>query len=407
MVRRFSLLFIFFGISLIGLGWHLWHVNLPLISPLDVITSFTQPLPFKNGRAQKIVYGFLPYWNMKYSDQIPIKYLTHLAYFGVDLNPNGSLKTREDTGEIEPGLYKLDSSEFSILHRQLKLTGKKSILLVRAFDPDQIESIINNQHNWQTAIREIMTLATTKQFDGLNIDFEYVGTPDQRTKDNFSQFIDSLAWTCRIQLPGCEISLDVFADSAAKNRLWDLPRLSASVDQIIVMTYDFYRSSSAQAGPVAPLRGACGEGFIDQPNCLDYDVTLSMADTLKKVPANKILMGIPFYGYEWQTAGRSFLANTYPDTGATATYKRIQELLSAPDQVSSVSAQWNNETMTPYVVYQDRGATYQVHYEDPRSLGLKLDLVNQTGIGGVAIWALGYEVPYQELWQTIATKVYH
>ncbi len=62
--------------------------------------------------------------------------------------------------------------------------------------------------------------------------------------------------------------------------------------------------------------------------------------------------------------------------------------------------------MSPYIVYQDDGATYQIHYEDSRSLSLKLDLVNQSALGGVAIWALGYETPYQELWQTIAAKVY-
>lgn len=402
---RFVLLFVVTLILTVGgLSWYLWHTNLPLLSPMDVIASLT-PESRLLPQTKKVVYGFLPYWNLKYSDQIPIRYLTHLAYFGVDLDTNGGIKFYESPGVAEPGLHKLSSSEFSILHRQLKLVGKKSILLVRAFDPDQIETIVNNPDITDKSIRAVMDIVVTKQFDGINVDFEYVGSPSEATRRNFATYVAKLAAVCRSQISGCEISIDVFADAAAKDRLWDLKALSQTVDQVIVMAYDFYRPSSNQAGPVAPLRGACQEGQVGG-KCLDYDVTESMVDILKLVPAEKILMGIPFYGYEWQTAGPAFLANTYERSGATASYKRIQELLAQPDNVSSISAKWNVETLSPYLVYEEDGGTYQVHYEDSRSLSLKLDLVNQTGLGGIAIWALGYETPYMELWQTIGQKFY-
>ena len=205
-------------LSFLGLSWYLWHVNLPLVSPLDVISTFAPNLPFINKpEAQKVVYGFLPYWNMKYSDQIPIRYLTHLAYFGVDLKPDGTIREYDNPGEKEPGANKLNSNEFSILHRQLKLTGKKSILTVRAFDPDQIESIINSAKATQTAISSIMELVRGKQFDGINVDFEYLGSATNSTKDNFIRFVSQLAATCRVEVGGCEINVDGFADSSVND----------------------------------------------------------------------------------------------------------------------------------------------------------------------------------------------
>jgi spore germination protein YaaH len=412
MVKYLVLLFVSLAGVAIGVAAYVWHVNLPLISPLDVISSLA-PNAAILPQPQRVVYGFLPYWNMKYSDQIPLRYITHLAYFGIDLNDDGSLREFDKPGEAEPGLRQLKSTEFSVLARQIKLTGKKSILLVRAFDPEQIESIVNSPKASQTAIDSIMELVVGRRFDGINVDFEYVGAPDEQTRDNFTRFVADLARSCRAQLSGCEISVDVFADTSVKNRLWDLQALAPHVDHIIVMAYDYYRPSSNQAGPVAPLRGACGTGFgaiagtSTDKVCLEYDVTKSMADTLKQVSAEKIIMGIPFYGYEWRTASVLFLANTYPRTGGTATYRRIRELLETPpEKVGSISAQWNPDTLSPYIVYDEDGELFQIHYEDTRSLGLKLDLVNQTNLGGIAIWALGYESPYEDLWDVIADKLY-
>ena len=59
----------------------------------------------------------------------------------------------------------------------------------------------------------------------------------------------------------------------------------------------------------------------------------------------------------------------------------------------------------PYLSYIEDDKTYQIHYEDTASLKLKIDFVHQAKMGGLAIWALGYEIPYQELWQTISNNL--
>ena len=390
---------IYFSLSL----YRLWLINLPLVSPLDLIESLPPLAPIFNKPGQKIAFGFLPYWNLKLANELTVKPLTHLAYFGIDLTPAGGIKKYDRPGEKEPGWNKLNSDQYSLLHRQLKILGKKVILTVLAMETDQIDTLLAGEQSRSKAIDSILTVYTEKEFDGLNIDFEYMGYPAEETRKNFTLFVSDLAGRCKARNRKCEISLDVFADSAIKSRLYDLSALAKVVDQIIVMAYDFYRPSSTQSGPVAPLRGKCNRDSKTTP-CLDYDIVTSIGDIAKFVPSYKIILGIPFYGYEWQTVDDSFLANTYPKTGSLATYKRIQGLFGN-EKISSLSASWSNLTLTPYLSYVEADKTYQIHYEDAASLKLKIDFIHQAKMGGLAIWALGYEIPYQDLWQTISNNL--
>lgn len=386
----------------------------PLLSPLSTlispITSFINPPHLK---PQKVVYGFLPYWTL---DEANIRHplVTHLAYFGVDYDTSGHILTRTEEGFIEPGYRHLSGEQLSKILRQNKSSGGKTILVLRAMTTEIIENIVNNKTKSLIAVEETLELAKAKNFDGINIDFEYVGTPSTQTKKNFSSFVAQLSSACKLAIPGCVISIDVFADSATKDRIWDFPSINPHVDHIIVMAYDFFRASSSQAGPVSPLRGSCSRSKT--PICLDYDISQSMADMSRILPTSKVILGVPFYGYQWQTAGRNFLANTYDGTGHIATYKRVQELLAVKnspnplhrnEKVKGIETHWDEETLTPRLVFQDQqNDIQQIYYEDTRSLSLKYDLVNQSGLGGIAIWALGYEGNYTSPWQLIQAKFF-
>lgn len=379
-----------------------WKTNLPLVSPLDLIESLPPVNNLLHRKSDKIVYGFLPYWNTKTSANLRIKELTHLAYFGLDLNPDGTLKKYDNPKELEPGYSKASSSQVQLLKRQLKILNKKFILVIRGMDNDLIESIVNKPLSSQTAISQIVKFMSDNQFDGLNLDFEYIGSPDDKTKNNFTTFVSNLSAACKIALPTCEMSIDVLADTGYKNRIHDLKSIDKYVDQIIIMAYDFYRPSSLQAGPVAPLRGKCGSSNYTNQTCLEYDVTTSVSDISKAVSPSKLVLGVPFYGYEWQVTTPDYLSNAIPKTGAIASYKRIQNLILDPPDPSTFVLSWSNSSQSPFITYQENNLLYQIYYENTLSLKLKLDLINQSNLSGVAIWALGYETPYNDLWETIS-----
>lgn len=383
----------------------------PLVSPLgDLVSPIAEFLGINTAKPNKVVYGFLPYWNISEEDNLRYNLLTHVAYFGLDYKPDGTINTLDEDRNQEPGWHKLSSGITSQVFRKTKSHQGKTIIVMRAMTQDLIESIVNNKNHRQNLIDSTLNVFGSKNFDGINIDFEYAGTPDQNTKNNFSLLVKDLSLACKKKNPSCEMSIDVFADSAVNNRLWDYAQITRHLDYVIIMAYDYYRASSTQAGPVAPLRGVCSDFQTDRPTCLTYDVARAIADFTKVVPAEKIILGVPYYGYQWQTASNSFLSNTYEGSGSTATYKRVQDLLwdaqlENKNKVLGLQTHWNDTTLTPWLTYKETdGSLTQIHYEDERSLGLKYDLVNQSNIAGIAIWALGYDGDWPNLWNLLEEK---
>ncbi len=399
MLRKISLFFLFLAIIFTGItAYSVWKNTLPLISPIALIEVITGNAPAT--KSKKIVYGFFPYWNLKVADELNISQLTHFAYFAVDLNPDGTINKINDHKEQEPGWNKLNSKAFEKLLYQTKLLGQKTVITITAMDPETISSLTEDSQISLTAVRSIIGVYQNKGFDDINVDFEYVGEPSQKTRDGFTFFVKSLKSACLSINPKCQIDIDVFADSAEKFRLWDLSALNSTTDHFIVMAYDYYRKSSKQAGPIAPLTGKCGSDAKQDTVCLDQDIITHISQFSKILPSDKIILGVPFYGYEWQTADNMYLANTYPGTGSMASYSRIQSIFSDP-LVSSLSAQWSTLSLSPYLSYTKYNKTFLIQFENTESLYQKIKLVKSANLGGIAIWALGYETPYPDLWQPI------
>jgi spore germination protein YaaH len=401
MFRRISLLFLSLGLLITSVTvYFVWRSNLPLVSPIALIDSLIGNSPAI--KSKKIIYGFLPYWNLKYANQLNIGSLTHFAYFAVDLNTDGTLNKKINPVESEPGWNKLKSKETGKLLYQSKLLGQKTVITITAMEPDLIESILQSPENRGQAITSIMTVYKDYGFDDINVDFEYVSVGSQNLRNNFVAFISALRLACTSYKSHCQIDIDIFASAAENPRLWDLKQLEPVTDKFIVMAYDYFRSTSAQAGPVAPIKGKCSHIFSDEKDCLEEDIITHISQISRLIPSTKIILGVPFYGYEWQTASSDFLSNTYSGTGALATYQRIQTLFQDP-KISTISAYWSKTTLSPYLVYEENGDIFQVHFENAQSLEQKIKLVESANLGGIAIWALGYEGASQDLWSPINT----
>lgn len=353
-----------------------------LLSPLP--SSFVTFEKNKDStRPKKIIFGFLPFWNIKYESSIRYHQLSDIAFFGLDVAPDGTIRTRTKDGFEEPGWTAYQSASFGTIVRKAHDSGTKVILVLRAFDNDTIESVLLNKQKQKKLIDKTIEILKLKNLDGVNIDFEYVGSPPKNVRDQFTAFVDSFRSSCRLSLVACDVSVDAYADAATSDRLWDFPALAPLIDYIVVMAYDFTRPSSDYSGPVAPL---------DQ-------IKLAIQAYAMMVPQNKLLLGVPYYGYEWPTYSKEPISKT-SDIGYIATYKRIKELiLGASSQLG-----WDENSFTPYLISTESGKTTQIFYDDARSLGLKYDFVNEANLGGVALWALGYDTPNTELWGLLQEK---
>jgi spore germination protein YaaH len=389
LISFICLIGVIFGGSL-GVWW-LWDA--PLLSPLtdNPVFQFLQQEtpPSKN----RIIYGFLPYWNLNKTTLQPET--THLSYFSLTMLGDGSIQTIQD-GYSEPGFNKLRSEEFLDLASTAQKNGTKVELVLSQFDNDDIVSLLSSDSAQDRLLQSIDSALLAYPFSGINIDIEYTGPITPTLRSNLTRLVTKVRQHINQRYQGVVLSIDMYAGAADKPHLWEVAELSQQVDFIVVMAYDFHRRSSPLAGPVAPLFGG--------KKMWDSDISEHLQAFLKVVPSQKIVLGVPFYGYEWQTTSGDAQAPTFPNTGATASFERVQSLLARRSELH-LKEGWNEDALSPYLSYQEDGETFVVYYENSRSLSYKLDYVNQLDLGGIAIWALGYEGDNRELWDVIAKKI--
>ena len=364
--------------------------EITLVSPLSAGSrfSFLYEEPNQNLLENKVVYGFLPYWNI--SDTTIQPELTHLSYFSLAVDAQGTLTDPE-----YPGTNALKSESLLEKMNVMTSTNRNVDLVIAQFYSNPLTAFLTSEKSQENFLKELDSVLLAYPFNGVNIDFELSGSVDDKLRDSLTNFVKKLRSHLNAKYEGITLSIDVYASAGDGSQLWDIKALEPEVDYIVVMAYDFHQRSSPQAGPVAPLFGG--------KELWDSDINNHLKTFLKHVPSSKILLGVPFYGYEWQTTSRDAQSHTFPDTGRTASVRRVQTILEQKEKLK-VQEHWNEAALSPYISYEENGEIYVIYYENPRSLSYKLDYVRQLDLGGIAIWALGYEGSSRELWQVIERK---
>jgi spore germination protein len=346
---------------------------------------------FINQEKNKEVIGFLPYWLAAKKVNIDTKKISQLIYFGLEVNDGGSLRKYDENGYKTPEYVYLNSDYIDSLFKQARKTNTKVLLTVSNFNTEEIETLISSKEAVYTLLSEMQEILDIYAFDGFNLDFEYFPKQDNdKFKKDFNHFIGILTSGLKAKNKDLIISFDIYPNAIINGKPYDIKTISSMVDEVIIMGYDFHQAGSENAGPVSPLKGN-GNG---------KNLTEAFKAVYPSIEAKKLVLGIPFYGYEWQTYTSDYKSFTI-GTGALASYQRVRQLIKE----EKLERKWDEDTQTPFLVYEDgRGRIKQIYFEDEKSLALKMDLVNQLNIKGIAIWALGYEGSYQDLWQVIAEK---
>ncbi len=338
--------------------------------------------------SSKKVYGFVPYWLGSKATFQPE--LTDWAYFSLTIDSDGTLvKTKTPD-------YAFFNKSFSTLYQDAQSKNIKTDITFAQFEKEKVLAFLSSTTAQRQFFIELESIMNQYSIQGINIDFEVTGdvTDEQRTQ--FTEFIKRT----NIWLDGHDknltLAIDVYPSSIERTTLWDIPALHEPVDYIVVMTYDFHRASSNNAGPISPLLNT---GTKEK----EKNITYYLAKFVKVVPKEKILLGIPFYGYEWETTDPFPRSFTLPRTGSTASIERINTLLL--DSSSIIQHFWEDDTLSPFLYVQKEDKHFMISYENAQSLKYKLDLVQQLDIGGIAIWALGYEGESRELWNVIRDEL--
>lgn len=349
----------------------------------EIIESTTQNqeeiIPQNNTRE---VVGFLPYWLLDKADKDYTQYITTLAYFALTIDGDGTIQKYTNPGEAEPGWYALNGKKVANRLSSARRDGLKLSLVLFSANEESIAELISKpKEHAQTLMDEVAPIMEEHQFTDLNIDVESVqlATPESRAR--FTEFMAEIRRIMNEEELG-SLSIDASPSVFIKKYLVDPEAVAPLVDRFIIMGYDYHYQGSSVTGPVAPLAGV--------ESISEFDTVTGVKLAVKTVPAEKLILAIPLYGYEWETIDPFNRAATIPGSGITASNRRVEEQL-----VTCKNCILNREKEgdEPYVVYKNRdtGVYHQIFYPDMESTKSKVKLAEQYELGGMGLWALGYE----------------
>lgn len=229
----------------------------------------------------------------------------------------------------------------------------------QGFDAHLMSTILSDQTRSTRLRDDIAKVVANDGYDGAMLDFE---TIPKANRAAYTAFVQSLAGALHAE--GKRLSIVIPPDTGYGNEPWngayDVAKLGAAADTVVVMAYD-YSYVGGPAGPIAPIP------WVQQV----------LAYTVSRVPADKVLLGVDAYGYDW--SGKHTTPVSLP---------QVADFLSA----RHIQPSWNASAEAPWYTWTDsHGAKHTVYYENAKSTKAKLALAQTYGVRGVALWRAGLE----------------
>jgi peptidoglycan-N-acetylglucosamine deacetylase len=203
---------------------------------------------------------------------------------------------------------------------------------------------------------EILRAAAEAGGDGVDLDFEQL--PPTLTAA-FVTFVTDLS--ARLHAAGRRILLDVPVD----HRAYDVPRLQAAVDWILLMAYDQH-SLPGMPGPIAAYPW----------------VRAALQQLQTEAAPGKILLGLAGYGYDWG-----------PNAVEPVSFRQALQRAG-----SAAAIHWDATAREPWYAYTAPDHTaHTVWFSDAPSLQPLIREAATDGLAGVGLWRLGLED--EGMWQ--------
>ncbi|HUQ42953.1 MAG TPA: glycosyl hydrolase family 18 protein [Candidatus Limnocylindria bacterium] len=346
------------------------------------------------------VFGFLPYWEIgDSSTTLDWRTLSTVAYFSVGCNSNGSLQKRNPDGSTSTGWAGWTSSKMTSIINAAHQNHTRVVLTVTCMAWTSSgagiqAALLRSSTARATLAKQIAAAVRDRGADGANLDFEPIVAG---YADEFTALVRRIRTELNNVAPGYQLTFDTLGSIG--NQPVAAATAPGGADAVFVMAYDYRTAGSTYAGSHSPLTGPI------------YDLNDTLRVYLAKIPASKLILGMPYYGRAWSTSSSTLHAKNISGTkyGGSAEPSYAQ----AVDIVAAYGRRWDSVEQAPWTAYRKQtcstqygcvSAWRQLYYDDAASLKLRYDLVNRKGLRGAGIWALGYDNARPELRNALAEK---
>ena len=221
----------------------------------------------------------------------------------------------------------------------------------------------------------ISTCKATLGCNSINLDIERSVKNGSAASQDITTFVAELRTAINQAGEKWSLSYDAAARPGYEGRYYDYEGLNQFIDWFFVMDYDL-------------------NDYDDPPPWDDHSMANSPApvvmqglkEFLELIPADKIVVGLPFYGYEY----RGFIGKL-PITSREIGLHEISPML----RNSSWDQRFDNSSLTPYITRGDGALKTQVWYDDPASIAVKINISRSLGISLSGCWT-GNALDYSE-----------
>lgn len=323
--------------------------------------------------------AWAPYWTLGTSvPELPERIVAMR-----EISPFWYRATGADSIDIDPNVNSRRAAEFMEIAR--RAPARTVATVIDAMPAGGMAAVLADPVRRARHVTALVEFAQREQVDGLDIDYEQFAFADGQgtwasTRPNWVAFITELAAALHTEGLTLAVSVPPIYDTgrtpASGYWVYDHGAIAEVVDRVRVMVYDF---STARPGPIAPF---------------DF-VTRSLEGTLAAVAdPSKVVLGIPAYGYNWPVSVSGECPGSVQGR-TTVTARSVHDLLArrgGEPVYQPLTGEWSFTYDLEYTA-GDMSCTQtrQVIYVDGDGLAERIMMARRAGVGGVALWALGYE----------------
>ncbi len=330
------------------------------------------------------LYVWYPYWMGDAWKTYNFNLISTISFFtykidpssGSYLNPNQIVQWRNSD--------LLDSAKISNTKVLLNLSLEGQVNQSR---------FLENESLWNVLLDSVSVLLQERNADGIELEFAEI------TKDQSQKFLDFTIYmknNLNARFVTKKMNLALAIPAIPGEFSTSLQQLDEFVDLFVVKGID-YHELDGQTPVVSPLR-------TDVPN--GYSLENTVNQYLEKgLNAKKSILALPLFGLQWSGTWDSNEGFYETNFEKKITFSEVSRIYQSKDSSFVMIPSLDEMTMTNYFFLEFADNTsIECWYDDAFTLSKKMDLALYRDFRGIGLWAMGYDLGMDEIWNVVEEK---